>query len=160
MNKNDNTSIGFVTALPWIAAAVVMVLVGRSSDRLGERHWHFAASYLVAALGLIGSVMAPDPVVAMLFIALAAIGMWSGLGVFWTIPPQMFSGTAIAGCLALINSIGNLGGFVGPYMIGYTKATTGSFSAGLIGLAVFLVLGAIAAVWLKRATRLSFTAAG
>jgi MFS family permease len=154
MSGLSNTAIGFVTALPWIAACVVMVLVGRSSDRHAERHYHFAASFVLGAVGLIGSVMVSDPVVAMVFISLGAIGMWSGLGVFWTIPPQLFSGTAIAGCLALINSIGNLGGFFGPTMMGWAKANTGSFSAGLIGLGVFLLLGAGAALWLKQATRM------
>jgi ACS family tartrate transporter-like MFS transporter len=151
----SNTGVGLVTALPWIAAIIVMTLVGSSSDRFAERHWHFAGSFLVGAIGLIGSVMISDPFVAMVFIGVGAVGIWSALGVFWTIPQQMFSGTAAAGTLALINSIGNLGGFVGPYMMGWAKSTTGSFSSGLVGLAAFMIAGAVVAILLKRGTPVS-----
>jgi ACS family tartrate transporter-like MFS transporter len=153
MSGLSNTNVGFVTALPWIAAIIVMTLVGKSSDIFGERHLHFAGSFIVGALGLIGSVMVSDPYLAMVFIGVGAVGIWSGLGVFWTIPPTLFTGTAIAGSLALINSIGNLGGFVGPYMMGLARAATGTFSTGLIGLAVVMIAGAIAAILLKHATR-------
>jgi ACS family tartrate transporter-like MFS transporter len=96
--------------------------------------------------------------IAMAFIGVGAVGIWSALGVFWTIPQQMFSGSASAGTLALINSIGNLGGFAGPYMMGLAKSTTGSFSTGLVGLALFMVAGAIAAILLKRGTGLKLRA--
>jgi sugar phosphate permease len=148
----SNTAVGFVTALPWLAAVVVMTLVGKSSDRHNERHLHFAASFAVGAVGLIGSVLVADPIVAMIFIGLGAVGIWSGLGVFWTMPPLLFTGPAVAGCFALINSIGNLGGFVGPYTMGLARSASGSFSTGLIGLAGFLIAGAIAAVLLKRSS--------
>ncbi len=155
MSGISNTGVGLVTALPWIAAIIVMTLVGSSSDRLAERHWHFAGSFIAGAIGLIGSVMISDPTIAMVFIGIGAVGIWSALGVFWTIPQQMFSGSAAAGCLALINSIGNLGGFVGPYMMGLAKSLTGSFSSGLVGLAAFMLAGAIVAILLKRTTPLS-----
>jgi sugar phosphate permease len=148
----SSTAIGFVTALPWLAAVIVMTLVGRSSDRHNERHLHFAASFVVGAIGLAGSVLAGNPLIAMLFIGLGAAGIWSALGVFWTMPAQLVSGTAAAGSLALINAIGNLGGFVGPYLMGLAKGSSGSFSSGLIGLAVCLVVGAVAAVLLKRSS--------
>jgi MFS family permease len=146
----SNTAVGFATALPWLAAIVVMTIVGKSSDRHDERHWHFAGSFLAGAVGLVGSVLVADPIAALAFIGIGAIGIWSALGVFWTMPPLLFTGPAAAGCLALINAIGNLGGFAGPYMMGLAKGTTGSFSAGLIGLAGFLLAGAAAAVLLKR----------
>jgi ACS family tartrate transporter-like MFS transporter len=152
MSGLSNTAVGFLTAVPWLAAVVVMTLVGKSSDMRNERHWHFAISFIAGAIGLIGSVLVSDPYAAMLFIGIGAIGIWSGLGVFWTMPPLLFTGRAAAGCLALINAIGNLGGFAGPYMMGLAKGQTGSFSAGLIGLAGFLIAGAIAAILLKRAT--------
>jgi MFS family permease len=152
MSGLSNTAVGFITALPWIAAIIVMTLVGQSSDRMQERHLHVAGSFLVGAIGLIGSVMVTDPTLAMVFIGLGAVGIWSALGVFWTIPPTLFSGAAAAGSLALINSIGNLGGFAGPYMMGLAKGRTGSFSTGLVALGVILVLGAVAAVILKRST--------
>jgi MFS family permease len=154
----SNISTGYVTALPWIAAIIVMTLVGKSSDKYGERHLHLAGSFIVGAIGLAGSVLVTDPMIALLFIGLGAVGIWSALGVFWTIPPQLFSGTALAGCLALINSIGNLGGFVGPYAMGVAKANTGTFSTGLVGITCVLVAGAVAAVILKQATRRTFAA--
>jgi sugar phosphate permease len=143
------TSIGFVTAIPWVAAIVVMTLVGRSSDRHNERHLHFAGSFVVGAIGLIGSVAVADPIVALVFIGVGAVGIWSALGVFWTIPPTLFTGTAIAGSLALINSIGNLGGFAGPYMMGLARGATGGFSTGLVLLALFMLAGAAASIMLK-----------
>jgi len=149
MSGLSATSIGFVTAIPWVAAIIVMTLVGRSSDRHNERHLHFAGSFVVGAIGLIGSVAVADPIVALVFIGVGAVGIWSALGVFWTIPPTLFTGTAIAGSLALINSIGNLGGFAGPYMMGLARGATGSFSTGLVLLALFMLAGAAAAVMLK-----------
>jgi MFS family permease len=145
-----NTAVGFATALPWLAAIVVMTLVGKSSDRNNERHYHFAGSFIVGAAGLIGSVLVADPIAALAFIGVGAIGIWSGLGVFWTMPPLLFTGPAAAGCLALINAVGNLGGFAGPYMMGLARGATGGFSAGLVGLAGFLIAGAVASVCLKR----------
>jgi ACS family tartrate transporter-like MFS transporter len=105
-------------------------------------------------------VLVADPYVAMAFIGLGAVGIWCALGVFWTIPPTLFTGSAAAGCIALINAIGNSGGFVGPFMIGFTRAQTGGFSAGLIGLALVLVAGAIAAVLLRRTARPAWAVAG
>jgi ACS family tartrate transporter-like MFS transporter len=148
----SNLGVGFIAAIPWIAAIVAMTLVGRSSDKFNERHWHFAASCVAGAIGFIGSALLADPLLSFLFVSLGAVGIWCALGVFWTIPPMLFSGTAAAGCLALINSIGNLGGFVGPYMMGAVKARTGDFSIGLIVMGLVLVAGAIASVLLKRAT--------
>jgi ACS family tartrate transporter-like MFS transporter len=155
MSGLSNSATGFVTALPWLAAILVMTLVGKSSDRHNERYLHFAASFLVGAVGLIGSAAIADPTVSLTFIGLGAVGIWSALGVFWTIPPSLFTGTAAAGCLALINSIGNLGGFAGPYMMGLAKSLTGDFVFGLLGLSGFLIAGALAAVFLSQTTRSS-----
>jgi nitrate/nitrite transporter NarK len=136
----------------WIFAIVAMVTVGKSSDTRRERHYHFAAVFVVGALGLIGSVSIADPIVATCCLAVAAAGMWSGLGVFWTMPQQIFKGSAAAACLALVNSIGNLGGFFGPQFMGLAKGTYGSFTAGLVALAVAMILGAIASILLKMVT--------
>jgi len=144
-----NIGVGFVTALPWIAAIIVMTLVGWSSDRFQERHLHFALSFLASAAGLLGSVNTGSPLLAMICIGVAAAGMWSALGVFWTMPSQLFKGSAAAACLALINSIGNLGGFAGPYFMGWAKQATNGFTTGLIGLALCMVAGAVASAVLK-----------
>jgi ACS family tartrate transporter-like MFS transporter len=145
--------VGVVTAVPWICAIVVMTLVGKSSDKFNERYLHFAGSLVVGGIGLIGSVLVANPIVALVLIGLGAVGIWSALGVFWTIPQQLFSGAAAAGCLALINSTGNLGGFAGPYLMGLAKSEFGSFSAGLIGLGVIVFAGAAASIYMKSTLR-------
>jgi sugar phosphate permease len=146
------TGTGLVTSALWIVAIIVMVIVGKSSDHFRERHFHFAAAFVVGAIGLIASVSTADPIVATCFLGLAAAGMWSGLGVFWTMPQQIFKGSAAAACLALVNSIGNLGGFFGPYFMGLAKDYSGTFTTGLIGLAVVMILGAVASIGLKLTT--------
>lgn len=148
----SSDGIGVVAALPWIAAIIVMTIVGKSSDLRQERYLHFAGSLVAGAIGLIGSVLVRDPTVALVFIGLGAVGIWSALGVFWTIPQQMFSGAAAAGALALINSIGNLGGFVGPYIMGIAKSHFGTFSVGLLWLGGFMIAGAAVSVMMKMLT--------
>jgi MFS transporter, ACS family, tartrate transporter len=109
--------VGLVAAIPYVVAAVTMVLVGMSSDRTGERHLHLAASAIVGAVGLALSSMTTEPILALVTLSIAAAGIWGGLGPFWAMPTAYLSGTAAAGGIALINSIGNLGGFLGPSVV-------------------------------------------
>src|SRR3954467_1744186 len=135
---------GFVTAIPYTVAIVGLVLVSRRSDRTGERKGHVGACLAVAAVAFIVSTVV-SPVAA---IAALAVGLFFLLGahpVFWTMPAALLSGTAAAAGIALINSIGNLGGFVGPYLVGLMKDATGSTDGGLLTLAVLLGLGAFIA---------------
>jgi len=148
--------VGLVSAIPYVAASVAMVAVGAHSDRTGERRWHIAAPALVGALGFAASAAIESPVLALVALSLAASGIWSALGPFWTLPTAFLSGTAAAGGIALANSIGNLGGFAGPWALGLLKQATGSFAPGLLLLALSLV--AVAALALRlpdpaRATR-------
>jgi sugar phosphate permease len=146
-------AVGWTTSAIWICAIIAMTLVGRNSDRTNERYLHFAASMVIGALGLIGSVLVGDPVVALVLIGIGAVGIWCGLGVFWTIPQQLFSGAAAAGCIALINATGNLGGYVGPKLMAFSKDSFGSFATGLVALGVIMIAGAAAALVMKAATR-------
>ncbi len=130
-----NLETGFVTAIPYLVGAVAMVLWGLHSDARHERKWHCAVAALLAGLGLALSSSASNPVAEMLALTLAAIGIFSAVSVFWTLPTALLTGTAAAGGIALINSIGNLSGFVGPYAIGFIKDRTGSFSFGLLFVA-------------------------
>jgi ACS family tartrate transporter-like MFS transporter len=114
-------TVGFISAAPFIFAGIAMVVVGLHSDRSGERRWHLALSAAVGAVGLIAAAMAADPMLTMVFITVAACGIWSALGLFWTVPPGFLTGAAAAGGLALINSIANLSGFAGPYAIGVLR---------------------------------------
>jgi ACS family tartrate transporter-like MFS transporter len=130
-----NLETGFVTAIPYLAGTVAMVWWGRRSDRARERKWHCAAPILIAAAGLALATTAGTPSLEMAALTLAAIGIFAALPCFWTLPTALLTGTAAAGGIALINSIGNLAGFVGPYGMGYIKDATGSFGAGLLFIA-------------------------
>jgi MFS transporter, ACS family, tartrate transporter len=135
---------GFVTAIPYTVAIVGLVLISRRSDRTGERKRHIAVSLAIAAVAFgVSTVVGPVPAIAAL-----AVGLFFLLGahpVFWTMPAAMLSGTAAAAGIALINSIGNIGGFVGPYLVGLVEDATGSTDGGLIVLAAILLGGAVLA---------------
>jgi MFS transporter, ACS family, tartrate transporter len=142
----SDLSVGLLSALPYLAAAIAMVLIGRHSDRTRERRWHCAGPAFLAASGLsIGAVL-HSPAGSLLALSVAAAGIWGTLGPFWTLPTAFLSGTAAAGGIALINSVGNLGGFLGPYLVGLLKESLGSFTAGFIALALVLCMGGILAL--------------
>ncbi len=143
-------AIGFMSALPYIAAATGMVIVAAHSDRTGERRWHIAGPALVGAAGLIASASAPTPGAALAALSVAALGIWSALGPFWTWPPRFLRGRAAAGGIAIINSVGNIGGFVGPSAVGLVRDRTGSFATGLYVLAAGLLAAAAIALSLER----------
>ncbi len=132
--------IGLLNALPYLAATVCMVLVGRHSDRTGERRWHLACAAFAAAAGFLLSAFAGNLVLSLAALALAFSGLKSMLGPFWAFSTSFLSGTAAAGGIAWINSVGNLGGFVGPAVVGYIRKATGSYAGALAILAVVIVL--------------------
>jgi ACS family tartrate transporter-like MFS transporter len=127
---------GLISALPFAAAAVAMVLWGMHSDRTGERRLHTAAACFLNFAGLAVCVFLNDPVLMMIAIILAQMGQSAIAPTFWALPTAMLSGTAAAGGIALINAVGNLGGFLGPYMMGSIKDATGSFTIGLLAIAM------------------------
>src|SRR3954470_14757700 len=133
--------IGVLSALPYLVAAVGMVFIARHSDCTGERRWHVALCLGAAAIGLAASGVAQSPFLAMVALALAALGITGAYGPFWSLPTAILSGTGAAGGIALINSVGNLGGFFGPYLVGYVKNVTQSFSGGLLVLAAIVLVG-------------------
>jgi ACS family tartrate transporter-like MFS transporter len=146
LSGSSDTAATLISALPYLAAAVGMVLVARHSDRTGERRRHVAGSAVVAAAGLIaGALLQRYPVAALLALCVTATGIWSTLGPFWSLPTGFLSGTAAAGGIALINSIGNIGGFVGPTVMGFLKERTQRFESGLLVLAATLVIAALLA---------------
>ena len=142
--------LSVITALPFIVALVGMVLIGRHSDRTGERKGHVAACALTGAIGLVIAALA-DKNVALIVVAFAIcqLGQRSVQGVFWAIPPMFLGGTAAAAGIALINSVGNLGGFVGPTVMGWLRQVSGTYSSGLFVLASALVLEAILVLSLR-----------
>src|SRR5262249_58007072 len=112
------------------------------SDKTGERRRHVAMPALAGSIGLVLSALLQNhiPLLAFLALCLAALGIWSTLGPFWSLPTEFLSGTAAAGGIALINSIGHVGGFVGPFVVGYVKQPTGDFTVGLYLRAATLTL--------------------
>jgi ACS family tartrate transporter-like MFS transporter len=134
---------GIVNAIPYVFAAGAMVLWGRHSDHTGERPRHVAIAYAVGAAGLIATALMTDPVLTMVTLVIAAMGQSSTGPTFWSLPTAMLSGTAAAGGIALINALGNLGGFFGPYLFGLIKdASGGSFTLGLMALALGPIVSA------------------
>ena len=137
-------TIGLLTAIPYAAAGIGMVALGRSSDRHGERRWHLGLAVGVGGIGyMLSAYFAHDTTLAMISLVIAAVGAIGCLPVFWTLPPAFLSGTAAAGGIALINSIGNLGGINSPYLVGKVVDMTGVPSGGLYAIAAVLVLAAL-----------------
>ena len=136
----SNFAIGVLSAIPYVAAAIAMVAVGLHSDHTGERRWHTAVPAFAGALALTGAAYSTSIGPAILAISVAVLGVFSMAGPFWAMPTSLLSGTAAAAGIAFINSVGNLGGFVGPYVIGVVRTSTGQFKGGLL-----LVSAALAA---------------
>lgn len=139
----SNLAVGFLSALPWVGATIGMVLLSRNSDLTKERRWHVALSAVVGGVGLMGAGLAPSPAVELAALALAAAGIWGTLGPFWAMSSESLAGTGAAAGIALINSVGNLAGFLGPYLVGWVRTRTNSFTWALIVLALFPILGAL-----------------
>ena len=146
----DRVEAALVSAIPYVCAALAMVFVGAHSDRTGERRMHIALGALVGALGMVATAYLREPVLGVAALSVAAIGIWSAVPVFWSLPTTFLSGTAAAGAIALINSFGNLGGFVGPYVIGRVHDATDSYAAGLLVIAGSLLGAVVLALSLRR----------
>lgn len=145
----SNFLVGVISTFPYLAAAVFMVIIGTSSDQTGERRLYMAGSLVMAAIGFLLSVFTDSLVGSVLCLAIAAAGIWSALGPFWAFAGSFLSGTGAAGGFALINSIGNLGGFTGPYLMGFLRDSTGSYSTGMLFLGFTILAGGIGAWLLK-----------
>jgi len=128
----SNFQTGLVTALPYVVGVISTVWWGRHSDRTAERRFHLALPLFVASAGIASSTALTDPTMKMVALSIAGFGIFGCLPVFWTFPTAFLSGAAAAGGIALINSIGNLAGFAGPYAVGRISDLTGSYTGGLL----------------------------
>lgn len=137
---NDLTT-GFVSAIPYAFGILGLLIVPRSSDRLGDRYGHLAVLYAVGALAMAGSAWFGTAVLQLAALSVVAFCLFSLTALFWTLPGRFFAGASAAAGIALINSVGNLGGYFGPYGIGALKAATGTLASGLYLLAGVLVFG-------------------
>ncbi len=132
----EGSALGFLVAIPYAVAAIAMVWWCRHSDRTNERVWHIVAASVLAFVGLAASAYLHDsPILSVMAITAGAAGTLSILPIFWTLPAAVFRGAAAAGAIALINALGNVGGFVGPSVLGWIKETTGYFTYGLLMVA-------------------------
>ncbi len=138
-----NVEVGFISALPYIAAAADMVLIGRSSDRSGERFMHVAIPTPIGAVGFVFTALLKSPIPAMIALTVAAVGDYGTRGPLWALPGRFLTGSAAAAGIALINAMGAVGGFVGPFAVGYLKDASGNFESGLFLLAGILLAGSI-----------------
>ncbi|MFM0001324.1 MULTISPECIES: MFS transporter [Paraburkholderia] len=148
---NDAFNVGLLTMIPYGAAAIAMVLLGRSSDRSKERRWHVALPAVIGAIGLVASTLVPHSVaLAVVSLTFATIGILGALCQFWAIPPAFMGGVAAAAGIALINSVGNLAGFVSPYLVGWIKDMTHSTDMGLYCVAASLLVAAAIVLTMPR----------
>jgi ACS family tartrate transporter-like MFS transporter len=145
-----NMQVGWVTMIPYLCGAVAMLAWGWVSDRMAERRWNLFWACMVAAAGLTIAAQTVGTAWALVGMSIAAIGFYGSKGSFWAMPPMILTGTAAASGIAWINSVGNLGGFFGPSVVGWVKDYSGSFAGGLYALAGFALLSAIvSALWLS-----------
>ncbi|MFJ3484309.1 MFS transporter [Pseudomonas sp. NPDC090202] len=134
---------GFISAVPYIFGIVGLLIVPRSSDRLNDRYGHLAFLYVIGALGLFFSAFLSSPVLQLAALCMVAFSLFSCTAVFWTLPGRFFAGASAAAGIALINSVGNLGGYIGPFVVGWLKEITGNLASGLYFLSGVMVFGLI-----------------
>jgi ACS family tartrate transporter-like MFS transporter len=145
----SNFRIGVLSAIPYVAAAVVMVAVGLHSDRTGERRWHTAVPAFAGALALAGAAYSASVVLTIFAISVAVLAVFSMMGPFWAMPARLLSGTAAAAGIAFINSVGNLGGFAGSSVIGLVRTATGQFKGGLLLVGAALAASGVIALMVR-----------
>jgi ACS family tartrate transporter-like MFS transporter len=143
LGVTSNMTVGWLTMIPYLFAAVSLVVWGWISDRMGERRWNLFFACAVSTAGLVIAGMTMGTWWAMVGMTIATIGFYGSKGPFWAMPPMFLTGPAAAAAIAWINSLGNLGGFFGPWYVGFMKDATGSYAGGLYGLAL---LGFVSAV--------------
>src|SRR5215469_3361037 len=144
-----NFGIGLITAVPYVASALAMVLVGLHSDKSQERRLHTAIPAFVGAIALVVVAYSPSVTLSVAAISLALLSAFSAMGPFWAMPTKILSGTAAAVGIALINSVGNLGGFAGPWVIGVIRKATGTFRGGLLSIAFALAFSGFVVFLMK-----------
>ena len=148
--KTTDTQTGFVTAAIAVVSMSFMLLHARSSDRRRERFNHAALGGVLVAFGFVGAALMPNPILRVISLGLVLVGCNSMLAPFWCIAPMLLSGSAAAVGIALINSLGNTGGFVGPYVIGYVKDATGGTKGSFLVLALFGLASSVCVLLLRR----------
>jgi ACS family tartrate transporter-like MFS transporter len=157
----SNMTVGWLTMIPYTCGAIAMVVWGRISDRMNERRWNLFVGCVLSTVGLIIAGMTMGTWWALVGMSIAAMGFYGSKGPFFAMPPMFLSGTGLAAGIAWINSIGNLGGFFGPWYVGVMKDLTGSYAGGLYGLALLgLIAAIVCALFLRIPNRMPSSAVG
>jgi ACS family tartrate transporter-like MFS transporter len=139
----SNMTVGWLTMIPYICGGIAMVVWGRISDRMNERRWNLFIACALSTVGLVIAGMTMGTWWALVGMSMATMGFYGSKGPFFAMPPMFLSGAGLAAGIAWINSLGNLGGFFGPWYVGVMKDLTGSYAGGLYGLALLCLLAAI-----------------
>jgi MFS transporter, ACS family, tartrate transporter len=152
ISGSSDFKVSLISAMPYCVALVSMLLTGWSSDRTRERRWHTTLPMIATSVGfLLSAILQGHPVLAVAMFCLVAAGVHSYLPSFWSLPTKFLTGTAAAASIGLINSVGNLGGFLGPYVVGYINTATNSFFGGILFLSLSALMGAIVILSLRHA---------
>lgn len=146
----SNAAIGWVIVIPMTLSLICMVYIGNSSSRTGEKRWHGAIPMFIGAVGMGLAPFVTDPLMSLALVCLTAIGVYGTFGVWWSYPTTFLSGAAAAGAVGLINSCGNIGGYVGPYLTGFVKDLTGSFQWAYVYLAFSLTVAGLLMLTLNK----------
>jgi ACS family tartrate transporter-like MFS transporter len=159
LGNYSNMTVGWLTMIPYICGAIAMVVWGRISDRMNERRWNLFIGCVFSTVGLVIAGLTMGTWWALVGMSIAAMGFYGSKGPFFAMPPMFLSGAGLAAGIAWINSLGNLGGFFGPWYVGVMKDLTGSYSGGLYGLALLgLVAAIVCALFLHIPNRLPASA--
>jgi ACS family tartrate transporter-like MFS transporter len=157
----SNMTVGWLTMIPYTCGGIAMVVWGRISDRMNERRWNLFIGCVFSTVGLVIAGMTMGTWWALVGMSIAAMGFYGSKGPFFAMPPMFLSGAGLAAGIAWINSIGNLGGFFGPWYVGVMKDLTGSYAGGLYGLALLgLVAAIVCALFLHIPKRMPLSAVG
>jgi MFS family permease len=145
----SNWAIGWISAIPYLFASAGMILWARSVDQKGRRVVNLAIACLLGGAGLVAPIVSGSLAIGLMGFSAALVGVTAARAIFWSIPTRFLTGVAAAGGLAFINSIGTVGGFVGPFMMGWLKEYSGSYIVGLTAVAVIMIAAALASMSLK-----------
>lgn len=146
----SNSSVSLLVIIPMTIALIAFIINGNSSSKSGEVRWHIAIPVFMGAIGMGVGTVIHNPLLSFVFTCITCVGVYVGMGVWWTVPTTFLSGPAAAGATGLINSVGNLGGWTGPYLVGFIQTSTGSYTGAYLYLAFSLAVSGIIMLTLKK----------
>lgn len=146
----SNSSVSLLVIIPMTIALIGFIINGNSSSKTGEVRWHIAIPVFMGAIGMGVGTVIHNPVLSFVFTCITCVGVYVGMGVWWSVPTTFLNGPAAAGATGLINSVGNLGGWIGPYLVGFIQTSTGSYTGAYLYLAFSLAVSGIFMLTLKK----------